>query len=99
MKFSLTRCGAAALCALAAAVLPAAAQAATPGPKVSEAWFRVSVEGVQTTTWTADHKPQFRCDSTYRGNGSERVTFASRRPAVVRAFRLGKGPVSFVRDG
>jgi hypothetical protein len=99
MKLSLPRCTLAALCALGSAAVVPAAHAATPGPKVSEAWFKVTVEGVQTTTWTADHKPAFRCDSSYRGSGSERVTFKSRRPLVVRAFRLGKGPVSFINDG
>ena len=80
-----------------AVLVPGTALATTPGPKVSEAFFKVRVEGVQTTTWTANHTPMFRCDSPYTGSGSERVTFESTRAVKVRAFRLGRGPVYLVR--
>lgn len=84
-----------ALAALAA--LAVLAPSASAQLKTKEAYFKVTVEGVQTTTWTANHEPAFRCDSRYSGSGSERVTFKSRRAVKLRAFRLGRGPVIWLR--
>lgn len=53
-----------ALTVVALAAGAPSAGAATPGPKASEAWFRVTVEGIQTTSWTADHKRTYKCDSS-----------------------------------
>jgi hypothetical protein len=79
--------GLAALSVLAAA--PAAS--ATGQLQTREAKFRVSVKGVQTTTWTANHQPQFRCDRPFTGSGKETVSFKSKRAVIVRAFQLGNG--------
>jgi hypothetical protein len=87
------------------AVLPALASgsSATPPLRVQEAYFKVKVEGLQKTTWAADHEPANRCDPSYRGSGRERVTFRSRRAVVIRAFQIGsrsgRAPVTFVHEG
>jgi hypothetical protein len=76
----------------AAGLLTAApAAAATTRLDTREAKFKVSVEGVQTTTWTANHEPQFRCDRPFTGSGKETVNFKSKRAVVIRAFQLGNG--------
>src|SRR5215208_1606753 len=79
------------LCALGAAaglLFCAAASATTPPPHVQLARFKATVEGVQTTVWTADHPSTARCDTAFHGKGSERVTFASTRAVTVKAFQL-----------
>jgi hypothetical protein len=63
-----------------------------------DAYFKVTVKGVQTTNWTENHQPQFKCDYTSTGSGKEKVVFKSRKAVVIRAFQfMGKGPVLFVR--
>ena len=64
----------------------------------SDAYFKATIKGVQTTTWTEDHKPQFKCDSASQGSGTERIKFASTKPVTLRAFRLLKGPVMWLRN-
>lgn len=86
-----------AVAVLAAALAAPGTASATQAPKVSEAFFKARVEGVQTTSWTANHQPQFHCDYQQSGSGSERVTFESTRAVRIRAFRLGRGPVYFLR--
>src|SRR3954463_1755299 len=78
------------LCALAAAValLFCAAASATAPPRVQQARFKATVEGVQTTVWTADHPTTGRCDTAYHGKGTERVTFSSTRAVTVKALQL-----------
>src|SRR3954471_7986186 len=81
----------AALCVLGAAVgllFCAAASATTPPPRIQQAGFKATVEGVQTTVWTADHPSTARCDTAYHGKGSERVTFASTRAVTVKALQV-----------
>lgn len=82
------------LCCLAFAASASATR--MPGG-MSDARFKVTVKGLQTTTWSSDHKAEFHCDSAYNGSGTERVRFASTKAVVIRAFRVGKGPVLFVR--
>ena len=73
------------------------ASATTAGPlKLRNAYFRTTVSGVQTTTWTANHQPANRCDSPYTGHGSEKVKFASSRSVIVRAAQFGKARVFFL---
>src|SRR5215211_2953664 len=80
------------LCALGAAVglLFCAAASATTPPRVQQARFKATVEGVQTTVWTADHPSTGRCDTAYHGKGSERVTFGSTRAVTVKALQLAR---------
>jgi hypothetical protein len=73
----------------------ATASATTPNPlHVKQARFKATVEGVQTTTWTANHPSTARCDEAMHGSGTERVTFASTRPVTVKGFQMAgmKGP-------
>lgn len=88
--------------ALATAVLVAGLAAAAPvsatrAPgKSREAWFRVSVEGVQTLRWSENHPREGQCGYEEHGSGTERVVFRSRRSVLVHAFQLfGIGPVMF----
>lgn len=73
------------LCALAPA---ATAQAATP-VKVSKAKFALTVDGVQRTTWSTDHKADGigGCDAPYTASGTEKVRFTSSALSV-RALSL-----------
>ena len=74
--------------ALAAVAGPAAANAAKPNPYgVKTAFFKVTVDGVQTTTWKTDHKGAGGCDQDAWGSGTEKVRFTS-RPMTVRAMVL-----------
>jgi hypothetical protein len=84
---ALTRTTALAVIALGLAVTPAA-NAAKP-IKVSKAWFTVTVDGVQRSTWSEDHKPDGigGCDGAYTGQGSEKVRFTS-APMKIRAVTL-----------
>lgn len=85
------------LAAVVAGLVPVQAGFATEPIRVREAYFRVTVEGVQRTKWTANHTSERRCDPAYTGSGSERVRFASKRAVVVRAFQFGRrGPVSLL---
>jgi hypothetical protein len=82
---------------IACGVIAASAFATYLPGGTSNARFKVTVKGVQTTTWTTDHKSAFRCDPASKGSGTEKVKFASSKVAVIRAFRVGHGPVLFVR--
>src|SRR4051812_4536424 len=80
------------LCTMGAALGLAfctAASATTP-PRIQQARFKATVEGVQKTEWTADHPSTGRCDTAYHGKGSERVTFASTRAVTVKAFQIAR---------
>ena len=80
-----------ALAALSTTV--AVTASATTQLDVRQAWFKVSVEGVQTTKWVVDKDAESECDSAQTGSGSERVTFTSTRKVKVRAFQLNRGEV------
>jgi len=81
--------------ALGLAVAAPASATKAPG-KSREAWFRVSVQGVQTLRWSENHPPVGQCGYDEHGSGSERVVFRSRRTVLVHAFQLfGVGPVLF----
>ncbi|HEX5910153.1 MAG TPA: hypothetical protein VFY44_06635 [Thermoleophilaceae bacterium] len=73
--------------ALAAAAGPATADAANPRAGMKNAFFKVTVDGVQTTTWKTDHPGSGGCDGALQGNGTEKVRFTS-RPTTVRAVTL-----------
>ncbi len=73
--------------ALAAVSGPATADAAKPRAGVKTAYFKVTVDGVQTTTWKTDHPGSGGCDGAAQGNGTEKVRFTS-RPTTVRAMTL-----------
>jgi hypothetical protein len=74
--------------ALTVAAGPGTAHAAKPNPHgVKTAFFKVTVDGVQTTTWKTDHKGKGGCDQDAWGNGTEKVRFTS-RPTTVRAMTL-----------
>ncbi len=79
-----------ALAALCVAAVPATADAGTPTRK-----FRVEVEGVQVTKWKEHYTATQQCDQSANGSGTERVTFASRRPTTIVARRYGKNFVLF----
>jgi hypothetical protein len=84
--------------ATAALALPGSAGATKFPGKNREATFRVSVQGVQTTTWSENHQSTGTlCDSSSHGSGSERIVFSS-RPVVIKAWQfMGAGRVVFTR--
>ena len=83
--------------ALAAAAGPGTAHAAKPNANgLKTAFFKVTVDGVQTTTWKTDHKGKGGCDQDAWGNGTEKVRFTS-RPTTVRALDAG-GPQRSLAD-
>jgi hypothetical protein len=91
-----TRTLATALGALAALVTILSATTSATQYNLRDAWFKVSVEGVQTTKWVVDKDAESQCDSSQTGSGSERITFASTRKIKTRAFQLNGGPVYWV---
>jgi hypothetical protein len=95
MSMSMIRSTTVAVLALGLAAAAPASATRAPG-KSREAWFRVSVEGVQTLRWTENHPSRGGCDYDEHGSGTERVVFRSRRSVLVHAFQLfGIGPVMF----
>ena len=81
-----------------AVTVAAPAEAPRMPGKNRHATFKVSVKGVQTTTWSENHQSTgARCDYTSTGSGTERVVFSS-RPVVVEAWQvMSAGSVFFVR--
>jgi hypothetical protein len=55
---------------LAALALPASAAAKAPV-------YKATVKGSQVSTWGQHHAPQFACDATVNGSGSQQVRFES----------------------
>ena len=84
-----------ALLACLAVVSPASATYLKGGN--NDAYFKATVKGTQTTTWSEDHKPMFKCDSASQGSGKETVKFASTKAVVLRAFQFNKGPAIWLR--
>ncbi len=80
-------CGAGALTLCLAAMAGATTAGATPPKGLQKATFRVTVDGVQKTTWKTDHPGSGGCDGAVTGNGTEKVRFTS-RPVIVRATTL-----------
>jgi hypothetical protein len=74
-----------ALCLTALACSPAAAQ--QPDYDIKKAAFKVTVDGVQNTKWTYDHKGLGGCDTDANGQGSEKVRFTS-SPTKIRAMTM-----------
>jgi hypothetical protein len=85
--------------ALAAGAVAAGSADAKPfGFKTAK--FRIEVSGVQTTAWKVDQPTSNgTCEVGYKGNGTEVVRFASKKPLVATAtsysasdpsFRVGK---------
>src|SRR4051794_10139611 len=75
-----TRLARIAIALSAAITVPAglAAQAPAAGTgaiKVSNARFKVVVQGTQTTAWKHDHKKAFGCDADSKGEATEVVRF------------------------
>ncbi len=75
----------------------AASASATKLGGVHQAYFKATVKGTQTTTWSEDHNPQFHCDYDQSGSGTERVKFASTKAVLIRAFQLSTAPPQFIR--
>jgi hypothetical protein len=93
------RIAAATVLMLTVVSLPASQATATRMPgRNQQATFKVSVKGVQTTTWSENHQSSGDlCDVTQTGSGSERVVFSS-RPVVIKALRImSAGSIFFVR--
>jgi hypothetical protein len=86
----------AALVVLAAAAVPATASAAT----MKQARFRVTVSGVQKTTWTyASESADPDCPTKSNGSGSETVRFRTPKSRVLRITQFGKLPAIFQFEG
>lgn len=85
--------------AAAATLSLCASASATKLPKFHQAAFKATVEGIQTTKWTADHPSTGRCDQSMHGSGSERVTFASSRAVKIKAFQIGNSRPSLTGPG
>jgi hypothetical protein len=82
---------AALIAAGAAATAAAPAAAAAPANGLDKQTFKVTVEGVQRTTWNTNHTGTGGCDGSVTGSGSETVRFASRpvraQATVLRGLR------------
>jgi hypothetical protein len=76
------RAAALALC-LAALAPAASAQAADqPDYDIKRSSFKVTVDGVQNTTWQTEHVGSGGCDGSASGSGTEKVRFTSRATRV-----------------
>lgn len=49
--------------------------------------YKISLQGSQVSTWTQSHDPQYQCDATVRGNGSQSVTYKTFDPSRVTLHR------------
>ena len=87
----------AALTLCLAATSPAADASAAPSHGVAKAVFKVTVDGVQRTSWKTDHPGTTGCDGARKGTGTETVRFTS-RPVLVRATTM-KGLSAPVLNG
>jgi hypothetical protein len=81
--------------ALAALCLLIPAPGEAKPPKLSDAFYKVKIEGTQKTDWTYNHEKQGECDSNAAGGGSETIKFASRNFKVRAYFGL-TDPVTFL---
>jgi hypothetical protein len=79
--------------ALTALALVPATAAAAPG--IDTQRFRVDVKGVQTTAWEYDVDGGGLCNPAESGEGTELVRFATARPQVLMAARMGPTYVHF----
>jgi len=77
---------------LIAALMADAAHATLP---LKTRDFRVSVKGVQTTAWSYDVPSSSECDPPDKGDGTEVVRFATKKPALIRATRLSPTYLQF----
>ena len=68
---------AAALTLCFAALAPVAAADAATDYEIKKAAFKVTVEGVQRTTWATNHVGSGGCDTSAHGSGKETVRFTS----------------------
>lgn len=71
--------------ALLAAVLPGAAEAKPALPKIKRAAFKVTVDGIQRTSWKLNHVGKGGCDGNATGAGTEALRFTS-KPKTLRAM-------------
>lgn len=79
---------------IATAVLAAAfAGNAAAAEAKSDPEYELSVRGSQVTTWTYSHDPEFECDATIRGNGSQSITYGTRKPIRVKVVKSPSGPL------
>lgn len=98
-EFHMTRIARiAAACALAVGALAAPAVAsATP---VKAPLFALTLKGTQVSTWEQQHDPQFACDATVRGNGSQQLGYDLRKPITLKLVvpKQGKATLALPKD-
>ena len=71
------------LCTLCLAlVAPVATAGAATNYEIKKASFKVTVDGVQRTTWQSNHVGTGGCDGSSQGSGKESVRFTSRSTKV-----------------
>src|SRR5688572_16933447 len=73
---------AAALTLCAAALAPVATAGAATDYEIKKAASKVTVDGVQRTTWATNHVGTGGCDGSAQGSGKETVRFTSRAKKI-----------------
>jgi hypothetical protein len=68
------------ICILALAALAAPASAGAKPKPVTAPLFSVTLKGTQVSTWEHSHDPQYACDATVRGNGSQQLKYSLANP-------------------
>ncbi len=61
-------------------VIPAVASAKAPT-------YKVSIKGNQVSTWNQSHTPEFQCDATVTGAGSQDIPIITDKPLKLALFR------------
>jgi hypothetical protein len=79
-----------AACAL---LLPAGAQAKAKPPT-----YELEASGNQITTWSQSHAPQFACDASVNGNGSQQLYWQLDDPVRVALFKPKGGAAPLLAD-
>jgi hypothetical protein len=89
-----------ALCAIAAAALPAPAGAVTSGNGYQSARFKIEIKGVQNTIHKRTYEAENSCDISDFSTSRERLSFRSVKPVVVFAsYMRGDENPQFFRTG
>jgi hypothetical protein len=94
MNPTFRRLAALAIGAIGALALVGSASAASKTPL-----YKLTLKGSQVVTWSQSHLPQFDCDATVTGNGSESITYETFDPIKVALFRPAGKPALFAEPG
>lgn len=82
------------LAALAVSLLAAPSALAKKNPI-----YKVSLKGNQVSTWNESHMPQFPCDATVTGAGSQDIPIVTDKPLKLELFRPKDQPALLAKPG